>query len=98
METQAALSAVARLLNVPPRALGFAGTKDKRGVTAQYASAFKVAPAQLSALNSRCVCIKCTHSCQLVWLPFCRWLCEFGVLVTALVVADPQHALPSVQW
>jgi hypothetical protein len=32
---------------------GIAGTKDKRGVTAQWATLYRVHPSRLSALNSR---------------------------------------------
>jgi tRNA pseudouridine13 synthase len=51
---QAALGVVARMLHAQPRGFGFAGTKDKRGVTTQWVTAFKVAPAKLAALNPRC--------------------------------------------
>jgi tRNA pseudouridine13 synthase len=51
---QAALGVVARMLHCQSRSFGFAGTKDKRGVTTQWVTAFKVAPAKLAALNPRC--------------------------------------------
>ena len=38
-------------LHPPPSS----GTKDKRGVTSQMMTAYKVEPARLAALNSRCV-------------------------------------------
>lgn len=53
---QAALGVVARMLHCQPRSFGFAGTKDKRGVTTQWVTAFKVSPAKLAALNPRWVC------------------------------------------
>ncbi|KAF6264278.1 pseudouridine synthase [Scenedesmus sp. NREL 46B-D3] len=52
-DTQAALGIVARMLHAQPRSFGFAGTKDKRGVTTQWVTAFKVSPAKLAALNPR---------------------------------------------
>ncbi|WIA15110.1 hypothetical protein OEZ85_001801 [Tetradesmus obliquus] len=52
-DTQAALGVVARMLHCQPRSFGFAGTKDKRGVTTQWVTAFKVSPAKLAALNPR---------------------------------------------
>ena len=35
--------------------LVLAGTKDKRGVTCQFATIWKVPPARLAGLNQRCV-------------------------------------------
>ncbi|KAG2486127.1 hypothetical protein HYH03_015221 [Edaphochlamys debaryana] len=54
MDTQVALSTVAKLAGIPNGGcFGFAGTKDKRGVTCQWVTAFKVFPARLAALNAR---------------------------------------------
>ncbi|GLC42432.1 hypothetical protein PLESTM_001332600 [Pleodorina starrii] len=54
MDTQVALSTVSRLLGVPGgNCFGFAGTKDKRGVTCQFVTGFKVSPARLARLNPR---------------------------------------------
>ncbi|KAF8060524.1 leucine--tRNA ligase [Scenedesmus sp. PABB004] len=53
MDTQAALSVISRMLHAHGRCFGFAGTKDKRGVTAQWVTAHKIPPARLAALNAR---------------------------------------------
>ncbi|GFR51215.1 hypothetical protein Agub_g13587, partial [Astrephomene gubernaculifera] len=54
MDTQVALSTVGRLAGIPSGGcFGFAGTKDKRGVTCQFVTAFKVSASRLAALNSR---------------------------------------------
>ena len=45
-----ALAQLARALRLPPNALGFAGTKDKRAVTAQRVTAFKVTAERLRQL------------------------------------------------
>ncbi len=50
---QAALGVVGRLLHLHSHAFGFAGTKDKRGITTQYITLFKVEPQRLAALNPR---------------------------------------------
>eukprot|EP00798_Chlamydomonas_sp_ICE-L_P022952 gene22952-30136_t len=47
------MNVVARALGVGNSLLGFAGTKDKQGVTSQYVTAFKVEPAKLATLNSK---------------------------------------------
>jgi hypothetical protein len=52
--TQSALQVLARMLHTRPHAFGFAGTKDKRGVTSQHVTLFKADPARLAALNPRC--------------------------------------------
>ncbi len=43
------------MLHLRPHAFGFAGTKDKRGVTSQYVTLLKVEPGRLAALNPRWV-------------------------------------------
>ena len=50
---QAAISMLCQLLRVHPRAFGVGGTKDRRGVTVQRATAFRIAPARLAGLNPR---------------------------------------------
>ncbi|GLI60780.1 hypothetical protein VaNZ11_003012, partial [Volvox africanus] len=53
MDTQVALTILSRHLGMAGgHNFGFAGTKDKRGVTCQFATAFKVSPFRLSAVNS----------------------------------------------
>ncbi|CAG9463675.1 unnamed protein product [Pedinophyceae sp. YPF-701] len=53
METVSAVGLVSRWLHVRPKALGISGTKDKRGVTCQYVSAFRVGPEKVVELNKR---------------------------------------------
>jgi tRNA pseudouridine13 synthase len=53
MHTQAALTVVGRMLRLHSQAFGFAGTKDRRGVTTQYVTLFKVDPGKLAGLNPR---------------------------------------------
>ena len=55
VDTGCSLSIIASLLRVPPRTLGFAGTKDKRGVTAQRLSWRHGDVAQLKRLNARLI-------------------------------------------
>ncbi|GIL81040.1 hypothetical protein Vretifemale_10170 [Volvox reticuliferus] len=54
MDTQVALTILSRHLAIAAGGhnFGFAGTKDKRGVTCQFATAFKVSPSRLSTVNS----------------------------------------------
>lgn len=47
------MTVVGRMLRLHSHAFGFAGTKDRRGVTTQYVTLFKVDPSKLSALNPR---------------------------------------------
>jgi hypothetical protein len=74
---QAALGVVARMLHAQPRGFGFAGTKDKRGVTTQWVTAFKVAPAKLAALNPRYASDCCGGCCCC-----CRQCCMIRKCVT----------------
>ncbi|GAX77362.1 hypothetical protein CEUSTIGMA_g4808.t1 [Chlamydomonas eustigma] len=53
MDTQVALGLVAQHLHVSQQVFGFAGTKDKRGVTSQLMTAFKVDPVKIAALNQK---------------------------------------------
>ena len=55
VDTGCSLSIIASTLRVPPRTLGFAGTKDKRGVTAQRLSWRYGDVAQLKRLNTRLI-------------------------------------------
>ncbi|KAJ3696119.1 hypothetical protein LUZ60_001496 [Juncus effusus] len=57
-DTQDALGVIGKMLGVQPRAFGFAGTKDKRAVSTQQVTIFKVHPKRLAALNSRLYGIK----------------------------------------
>ena len=52
-DTMDAVSYLASLLGVPNKLFGFAGTKDRRGVTTQRISADRVSPKKLAALNTR---------------------------------------------
>ncbi|CAN6219628.1 unnamed protein product [Urochloa humidicola] len=52
-DTQEALGVIGKMLGVQPRSFGFAGTKDKRAVTTQQVTLFKVNASRLAALNSK---------------------------------------------
>ncbi|KAL6841932.1 hypothetical protein ACP4OV_028444 [Aristida adscensionis] len=52
-DTQEALAIIGKMLGVQPRSFGFAGTKDKRAVTTQQVTLFKVHASRLAALNSK---------------------------------------------
>ncbi|KAJ1292027.1 hypothetical protein BS78_02G361500 [Paspalum vaginatum] len=52
-DTQEALGVIGKMLGVQPRSFGFAGTKDKRAVTTQQVTLFKVHASRLAALNSK---------------------------------------------
>jgi tRNA pseudouridine13 synthase len=51
-DTQAAISTLCRLLRCKPNVFGYAGTKDKRAVTVQSVTAFRVRPQRLANLNA----------------------------------------------
>ncbi|CAL5229719.1 g13095 [Coccomyxa viridis] len=54
MDSSHALGCIARLLHIQQSSLSVAGTKDKRAVTVQHVTAFKVTPGRLAQLN-RCM-------------------------------------------
>lgn len=51
MDTQGAISALARMLRCKPAVFAFAGTKDKRAVTVQCVTAHRVRPERMAQLN-----------------------------------------------
>lgn len=53
LDTPAALSQIANSLYVGEKVFGFAGMKDKRGVTAQLCTAYHVEPERLAEVNKR---------------------------------------------
>lgn len=53
MDTQAALTIISRMVHCHMKNFGFAGTKDKRGVTTQFVTLWKTPAAKLAALNPR---------------------------------------------
>ncbi|BDA41229.1 Multisubstrate pseudouridine synthase 7 [Coccomyxa sp. Obi] len=53
MDSGHALSLLARTVHCSTAAFGVAGTKDKRAVTVQQVTAFKVGPSRLAAANAR---------------------------------------------
>ena len=53
LDTPSALSQLANVLRVPDKLFGFAGMKDKRGVTAQLCTAHRVRPERLAQVNAR---------------------------------------------
>lgn len=57
-DTQEALGKIGKMLGLQPRSFRFAGTKDKRAVTTQQVTVFKVQASRLVALNSKLIGIK----------------------------------------
>jgi tRNA pseudouridine13 synthase len=57
METHDALETCARFSYAPRSKFSFAGTKDKRGITTQWVTAYKVTPAALAKVNGRIPCL-----------------------------------------
>nr|CAB3503214.1 unnamed protein product [Digitaria exilis] len=62
-DTQEALGVIGKMLGLQPRSFGFAGTKDKRAVTSQQVTVFKVQANKLAALNNRLFGIKVGNFC-----------------------------------
>ncbi|KAL6841515.1 hypothetical protein ACP4OV_028658 [Aristida adscensionis] len=62
-DTQEALGVIGKMLGLQPRSFGFAGTKDKRAVTTQQVTVFKVQASRLAALNNRLFGIKVGNFC-----------------------------------
>nr|CAB3461024.1 unnamed protein product [Digitaria exilis] len=62
-DTQEALGVIGKMLGLQPRSFGFAGTKDKRAVTSQQVTVFKVRANKLAALNNRLFGIKVGNYC-----------------------------------
>ncbi|KAL5655403.1 hypothetical protein ACJX0J_034722, partial [Zea mays] len=62
-DTQEALGVIGKMLGLQPRSFGFAGTKDKRAVTTQQVTVFKVQASKLLALNKRLFGIKVGNFC-----------------------------------
>jgi hypothetical protein len=52
-DSHEAMGLVGKMLGVLPRAFGYAGTKDKRGVTVQHVTLHRVTAEKLAALNPR---------------------------------------------
>ncbi|OEL31331.1 Pseudouridylate synthase 7-like protein [Dichanthelium oligosanthes] len=52
-DTQEALGVIGKMLGLQTKSFGFAGTKDKRAVTTQQVTLFKVHANRLAALNSK---------------------------------------------
>jgi len=49
------LSSLTKVLKVPAKTFAFAGTKDKRGVTTQWVTAFRVHPNRLAGINNTAI-------------------------------------------
>ncbi|KAK3135128.1 hypothetical protein QOZ80_5BG0414940 [Eleusine coracana subsp. coracana] len=62
-DTQEALGVIGKMLGLQSRSFGFAGTKDKRAVTTQQVTVFKVQANKLAALNNRLFGIKVGNFC-----------------------------------
>ena len=57
-DTHAALAVLASMLGVPSKALSFAGTKDKRGVTCQRVTLARCTGPRLLGINSRLIAMR----------------------------------------
>uniref|UniRef100_A0ACD5WGH3 Uncharacterized protein n=1 Tax=Avena sativa TaxID=4498 RepID=A0ACD5WGH3_AVESA len=57
-DTQEALRVIGKMLGLQPRSFGFAGTKDKRAITTQQVTLFRVHATRLAALNNKLIGIK----------------------------------------
>ncbi|KAJ4761864.1 Pseudouridylate synthase 7-like protein [Rhynchospora pubera] len=62
-DTQEALGVIGKMLGIQTRGFGFAGTKDKRSVSTQQVTVFKVHPKRLAVLNDRLFGIKIGNIC-----------------------------------
>uniref|UniRef100_A0ACD5T8N9 Uncharacterized protein n=1 Tax=Avena sativa TaxID=4498 RepID=A0ACD5T8N9_AVESA len=62
-DTQDALGVIGKMLGLQSRAFGFSGTKDKRAVTTQQVTVFKVPASKLAALNKRLFGMKVGNFC-----------------------------------
>ncbi|KAL3843975.1 hypothetical protein ACJIZ3_001378 [Penstemon smallii] len=63
-DTQEALGLLGKMLGIQPRSFGFAGTKDKRSVSTQRVTAFKLRASRLAALNEKLIGIKVGNFCH----------------------------------
>ncbi|XP_074328781.1 multisubstrate pseudouridine synthase 7-like [Apium graveolens] len=63
-DTQEALGVIGKMLGIQPRSFGFAGTKDKRAITTQRVTLYKVRASRLAALNARLIGIKIGDFCH----------------------------------
>ncbi|KAF3454342.1 hypothetical protein FNV43_RR04789 [Rhamnella rubrinervis] len=62
-DSQEALGVIGKMLGIQPRSFGFAGTKDKRAVSTQRVTVFKLHASRLAALNDRLIGIKVGDFC-----------------------------------
>jgi tRNA pseudouridine13 synthase len=53
IDTHNALSMISKMLRINQKVFSVAGTKDKRAITVQWATAFKVLPEKLNTINSK---------------------------------------------
>ncbi|KAL1828255.1 hypothetical protein DCAR_0207453 [Daucus carota subsp. sativus] len=63
-DTQEALGVIGKMLGIQPRSFGFAGTKDKRAISTQRVTLYKVRASRLAALNARLIGIKIGDFCH----------------------------------
>ncbi|KAK6915448.1 Pseudouridine synthase, TruD [Dillenia turbinata] len=63
-DTQEALGLIGKMLGIQPRSFGFAGTKDKRSISTQRVTVFKVHANRICALNKRLIGIKVGDFCH----------------------------------
>lgn len=77
LDTQVAIGIIAKALHTPVSNFGMAGTKDKRGCTSQFLTAYRIDPHKLQSLNSRLrsMFIKVHHP-----EPYCKEQLQLGAL------------------
>lgn len=61
-DSHEAMGLIGKMLGVLPKAFGYAGTKDKRGVTVQHVTLHRVSAERLAALNPRLFSIQVGNS------------------------------------
>ncbi|KAG0448010.1 hypothetical protein HPP92_028042, partial [Vanilla planifolia] len=100
-DTHEALGVIGKMLGIQQCSFGFAGTKDKRAITTQRVSVFKLHPKRLSALNSRLHGIKVGNFgfiAVLILMPYCfypvmKWKGFFLLACCRSVVADSRDTI-----
>ncbi|GAB2238876.1 hypothetical protein Droror1_Dr00024789 [Drosera rotundifolia] len=62
-DTQETLRIIGKMLGIQSKSFGFSGTKDKRAVTTQRVTVFKMHASRLASLNNRLIGIKVGNFC-----------------------------------
>lgn len=63
-DTQEAIGLIGKMLGIQPQSFGFAGTKDKRSISTQRVTLYKLRASRLAALNERLIGIKIGDFCH----------------------------------